>query len=93
VIAYGFVRGGLVETQLGPIGAAKVESGLALLEALIAATEGALFMDVPISQPAVLEYLQRTGWVEALTFVRMYYGPEGKVLPPTCIATVGPEFS
>jgi GNAT superfamily N-acetyltransferase len=90
---YALVRSGRVASQLGPVVAASERDALILLEASIASTQGAIFVDVPEAWTEIEAGLSAHGFAVQRPFVRMALGrdtPYGD--PARVFAIAGPEY-
>jgi GNAT superfamily N-acetyltransferase len=91
----GFViaRAGRRACQIGPLAAANDADALALLEAALAAQEGAVFIDVPDHCSVLVAMLAQRGFTRQRPFTRMatVAGPV-LVAPERAYAVAGPEF-
>ena len=86
-------RRGHRATQIGPLVAANGRQAIALLGAALAATSGAVYVDVPAAQQEVAGWLERRGFRRQRSFVRMSLGA---AFPPEAdehaFVLAGPEF-
>ena len=91
----GFViaRTGRRACQIGPLAAANDADALALLDAALAAREGAVFIDVPDHRSVLVAMLTQRGFTRQRPFTRMatVAGPV-LVAPERAYAMAGPEF-
>lgn len=90
---YALVRRGRVASQLGPVVAASERDALALFEASIASTPGAIFVDVPDAWTEIEASLSAHGFAVQRPFLRMALGrdtPYGD--PMRVFAIAGPEY-
>jgi GNAT superfamily N-acetyltransferase len=91
----GFViaRAGHRAIQLGPLVAPDETSALALLHAVLAGSEGPVFLDVPTHWAAIAAALERHGFRRQRPFVRMALGQaQTLAVPPRLFVLAGPEF-
>lgn len=93
--ASGFVlvRRGRVASHVGPVVAPDERDALALIEAAVAATPGAIFLDVPDAWAGIAAWLDAHHFTVQRPFVRMALGrdtPHGD--PERLFASAGPEY-
>lgn len=90
---FALARTGRRATQIGPVVAASDAEALALAAAALAATAGAVFIDVPRRCAALAADLERRGFTRQRAFTRMALGG-GLLLAARdhVFALAGPEF-
>lgn len=87
------VREGRRALQLGPLVAAAPAEALKLLGAALAAVRGAVFLDVPVAQREIGEWLAARGFTRQRSFARMLLDrAEPFGAPGRLHAAAGPEF-
>jgi GNAT superfamily N-acetyltransferase len=87
------VRRGRVASHVGPVVAPSESDALALIETAVAATSGAIFLDVPDAWTVIAAWLDARGFAVQRPFVRMALGrgaPYGD--PARLFAIAGPEY-
>lgn len=96
----GYVLGrpGRVATQIGPLVATDAATGVALLDAALAAVPGPVFVDVPDAQPQQREALAARGFTVQRPFTRLVHPGRHAAAPPApgdasiVRAVAGPEL-
>lgn len=91
--AHGFGRDGRIATQIGPVVGADEAAVADLVEGVVAALDGPVFLDVADSRPMLVERLRALGFARQRPFLRMKKGPRpapGRAGETAVIA--GPEF-
>lgn len=91
--AHAFGRDGRIATQIGPVVGVDEAEVADLVEAVVAALGGPVFLDVADSRPLLVERLRALGFARQRPFLRMKKGPRptpGRAEETAVIA--GPEF-
>lgn len=91
--AHAFGRDGRIATQIGPVVGADEAAVADLVEGVVAALDGPVFLDVADSRPLLVERLRALGFARQRPFLRMKKGPRpapGRAGETAVIA--GPEF-
>lgn len=93
VAAYGLRRSGAQALYLGPVVATSATTGLRLVEALLARTDGeTIFWDIPDPNAAAVAWASRQGFSRQRSLTRMYLGRNSAPGDPRKqFALAGPE--
>ena len=87
------VRRGRVASHVGPVVAPGERDAIALIETAVAATPGAIFLDVPDAWTDIAAWLDARGFVVQRRFVRMALGRDAPFGDPARLfAIAGPEY-
>jgi len=90
---FALIRAGRKALQLGPIVAGSIVEALKLLQSVLAAVRGTIFIDVPVLQREIGEMLARHGFTRQRSFSRMAHGHGTAFgVPEKLFAVAGPEF-
>jgi GNAT superfamily N-acetyltransferase len=90
---FALVRRGRVAAHVGPVVAPDERDALALIETAVAATSGAIFLDVPDAWAGIAAWLDAHHFTVQRPFVRMTLGPDIPHSDPgRLFATAGPEY-
>lgn len=91
---YGLLRKGSRAMQLGPVVAASADSGISLIQALVAHSLGdRIFWDIPHKNTAATEWAEQQGFIVQRSLTRMYLGENSAAGDPQKqFALAGPEL-
>lgn len=89
---YACCRDGKNAVQIGPVISLTAEAGEALLYAVTSHfSHRQIFIDIPVSNAAAIEWAKKNGLAEQRRFVRMYRGEKIDDEPQFIWASAGPE--